>query len=567
MSIKENKILVAAIDFGTTYSGYASVFRHEDFTKIIANSVWSSGSLLSLKCPTCVLFDPNGKFHSFGYEAENKYSELAQDNEHRKWYYFRRFKMTLCGKQIKREMEINDDKGLKMPARKIFGAAIKFLKKHLLDTLSTRGTGVAENDIHWVLTVPAIWSDAAKQFMREAAVNEAEIDSGSLTIALEPEAASLYCQLLPSDKLSASGRLTANKYMILDLGGGTADITVHEKQLNGSLKELHEPTGGPWGGTRVDEIFHQMLITIVGDKIFNTFCENSKEDHMDLLRELETKKRTITPELNGMVSIKMPVSLSSIYEKEKRETIEKALEKTHFKGKMTWSADKVRIEANLFRSLFEECTIGVTQRVRELLQKPELQNVDTFLMVGGFSESPLMQAAIKKAFPNAKVIIPAEAGLVVLKGAVVFGREPMIITSRIAKYTYGINISPPFDPSTHPQEKRVTIDGKDRCKDVFKKYIGKGESIKIGERRSGKHVSLKPGQQEMLLKIFASAEKDPRFVTDAGCECMGRLVVNLPEEQDIVKVNVDMMFGQTELLVEAEEEISKRKFTSYFDFL
>jgi hypothetical protein len=25
-------------------------------------------------------------------------------------------------------------------------------------------------DINWVLTVPAIWSDAAKQFMREAAV-------------------------------------------------------------------------------------------------------------------------------------------------------------------------------------------------------------------------------------------------------------------------------------------------------------------------------------------------------------------------------------------------------------
>ena len=26
-----------------------------------------------------------------------------------------------------------------------------------------------EQDIHWVLTVPAIWNDVAKQFMREAA--------------------------------------------------------------------------------------------------------------------------------------------------------------------------------------------------------------------------------------------------------------------------------------------------------------------------------------------------------------------------------------------------------------
>ena len=30
---------------------------------------------------------------------------------------------------------------------------------------------VERDDIFWVLTVPAIWEDSAKQFMREAAVN------------------------------------------------------------------------------------------------------------------------------------------------------------------------------------------------------------------------------------------------------------------------------------------------------------------------------------------------------------------------------------------------------------
>ncbi|KAL3878673.1 hypothetical protein ACJMK2_031004 [Sinanodonta woodiana] len=567
MNSKGDKLLVAAIDFGTTYSGYAFVFKHEDFSKINANIVWAGGSLMSLKCPTCVLFDEKKQFHSFGYEAEDKYSDLANDNEHQKWYYFHRFKMSLHKKEIKRDVEIPDDKGLKMPANKVFGAAIRFLKTHLLNTLASRGTGVAEKDIHWVLTVPAIWSDAAKQFMRETAVNEADIDSGSLTIALEPEAASLFCQLLPSDKFSGSGRLTANKYMILDLGGGTADITVHEKQADGSLRELHEPTGGAWGGTKVDEAFHQMLIKIIGAKTFKKFCDSQKADHVDLLRELEAKKRTIAPGSDNKITVKMPVSLTSLYEKDSGETIADAIKETSFKDKMIWAADKVRIEANLFKGLFKECTDGVTRCVRELLQKPEVKDVDTFLMVGGFSESPMMQAAIRDAFPNAKIIIPADAGLVVLKGAVVFGREPMKIASRIAKYTYGINISPPFDSTLYPQEKRVVVGGKERCKDVFKKYIQKGESIKIGERRSGKHVSLKADQKEMLLKIYASAAKDPKFITDPGCEYMGRLIVKLPEAQDIFRVNVDMMFGQTELLVEAEEETSKQKFTSYFDFL
>ena len=104
-SEKKEKMLVAAIDFGTTYSGYAFSFKHDyqiDPTKVSTNQNWVAGSmqLVSLKAPTCVLFDKNKKFHSFGYEAENVYSELALDNEHQQWYFFRRFKMVLHGAKV-----------------------------------------------------------------------------------------------------------------------------------------------------------------------------------------------------------------------------------------------------------------------------------------------------------------------------------------------------------------------------------------------------------------------------------------------------------------------------------
>ena len=104
-SEKKEKILVAAIDFGTTYSGYAFSFKHDyqnDPTKVSTNQNWVAGSmqLVSLKAPTCVLFDEKKNFHSFGYEAENVYSELALDNEHHKWYFFKRFKMILHGAKV-----------------------------------------------------------------------------------------------------------------------------------------------------------------------------------------------------------------------------------------------------------------------------------------------------------------------------------------------------------------------------------------------------------------------------------------------------------------------------------
>lgn len=56
-----------------------------------------------------------------------------------------------------------------MEAMTIFRHGIRYLVDHALSTINIQGKVVDEMDIHWVLTVPAIWSDGAKQFMREAA--------------------------------------------------------------------------------------------------------------------------------------------------------------------------------------------------------------------------------------------------------------------------------------------------------------------------------------------------------------------------------------------------------------
>ena len=67
---------------------------------------------------------------------------------------------------------INDTGGRPMGAMKVFSESIRYLKVHALDMLSehmSEGTFSA-SDVTWVLTVPAIWNPAAKQFMREAAI-------------------------------------------------------------------------------------------------------------------------------------------------------------------------------------------------------------------------------------------------------------------------------------------------------------------------------------------------------------------------------------------------------------
>ena len=68
-----------------------------------------------------------------------------------------------------RDTLIEDDKGKRMEAMKVFSAAIGYLRNHLLSTCKKQLKSIEDSDIKWVLTVPAIWTDSSKQFMREAA--------------------------------------------------------------------------------------------------------------------------------------------------------------------------------------------------------------------------------------------------------------------------------------------------------------------------------------------------------------------------------------------------------------
>ena len=64
---------------------------------------------------------------------------------------------------------VTDITGKKAKAIDVFSIAIKYFKDHMLKTLERHGLGIGKDDIHWVLTVPAICNDPAKQFMRKAA--------------------------------------------------------------------------------------------------------------------------------------------------------------------------------------------------------------------------------------------------------------------------------------------------------------------------------------------------------------------------------------------------------------
>ncbi|XP_052779784.1 heat shock 70 kDa protein 12A-like [Mya arenaria] len=567
-------LLVAAIDFGTTYSSWACSFKNEydsDPTKVSAKQ-WQGYD--SQKGPTCVLVRSDGKtLHSFGFDAEAKYAELIEKDEHNDWYFFKRFKMRLWKKKLHRNSLLEDENGRELLAITVFALAIKFLKDDLLSVSKDRiADALLQNEIHWVLTVPAIWDNAAKQFMREAAI-EAGIESAMLSIALEPEAASLFCRHLPversGDELSLGSLRAGKQYLVLDAGGGTVDITVHEVTPSGDVKELYKASGGAWGGTKVDDSFEEFLACLTDKTVITKFKEDHLDDYLDLLRRFEVKKRIIDPDKDSKVVMSMPLAFFTTVKELLNKDFKEIVDLSSYSEQVSLSGDKLKMDPAVARNFFKESIDSTVEHVKDVLQKRENRGVEAILMVGGFSESKMLNKAVKQAFPGLKMIVPNDAGLAVLKGAVMFGHEPMGITERISKYTYGIQSNDLFDSSKHPESAKFTdTEGVDRCKDFFDKHVITGQSLKVGEAQAVvKYFTQAIHTSTLLIMVYATKSKTPVLITDLGCKKVGECNIPMTGTGAYCEVLVRMIFGGTEIDVECTEKATGNVTHIPIDFL
>ncbi|NWU09842.1 HS12B protein, partial [Cephalopterus ornatus] len=190
---------VVAVDFGTSYSGYC--FSLASGTDQIRQVYWGvEHGFKTPKTPTCILFNQQQEFKNFGYDAVMKYKSLPSSKAE-SWYFFQNFKMKLYNTNVTTYMELKATNGKMLPALTVFSESLRYLKQHALNTIKEASfqTIYDQEEITWVITVPAIWSSAAKQFMRLAAKEAGMISdmlSKNLIIALEPEAASLWCKQL-----------------------------------------------------------------------------------------------------------------------------------------------------------------------------------------------------------------------------------------------------------------------------------------------------------------------------------------------------------------------------------
>nr|XP_015194949.1 PREDICTED: heat shock 70 kDa protein 12B-like isoform X1 [Lepisosteus oculatus] len=567
-----NSALIVAIDFGTTYSGYCFCVKGD--IDNIKSVYWGSEyGYRSPKTPTCALFNPDRKLRKFGYDAVIKYNTMSSE-ESRKWYFFENFKMELYNKIVPKGLMIPDKNGKPFPALQVFSESLRFLKDHALNTISdqTYWRQFIASDVTWVLTVPAIWDSKAKQFMRLAATEAglvSEMSSENLILALEPEAASVWCKQLPREGFVAEGgdntfaQTPGVQYIAVDCGGGTIDITVHEVQENCSLKELLRASGGGWGGTSVDKEFKAFLRETFNLGVWDRYEREHPGELHKMMYNFSTQK-CMTVEEDLYITCYSNLVRCAQQKKEISKFFKDVQE-------VSWSDGCIRISYNRLRNFFKGSVMKIVNEVEAILSMPEI-NVDYILLVGGFASSKILREEIRKQFSHrCRVMCPYDSQLAIAKGAILFGNDPKIIACRVSALTYGIAVAEEFDSEIHDSEKFRENKTKDYfyCADVFEKLVEKGQSVGCNDVSEYFFSPIDDDQLAMKFQFYCTEKLTSMYVDEAGMTKIGSFTVPMPDPSLGRKrrVRLDLKFGLTEIQATATDLSSNETQAIRLDFL
>ncbi|WAR31116.1 HS12B-like protein [Mya arenaria] len=310
--------------------------------------------------------------------------------------------------------------------------------------------------------------------------------------------------------------------MVVDIGGGTVDVSVHERNDNGTFKEIHQA---------------KMMM-----------------DFLAILADFEIKKRSHDMRTRGLTMIKIPASLKEFCEEVKGKKMADVVKDSVYGESVVYKApDKLRVPWDIVKTWFDKSVNNTIHHVKHLLEEPNTRGVETIILVGGFAESTYVQERFREALGDKHIIIPSEPGLAVLKGAVKFGHNPAVVASRIMDYTYGVRGDLAFDPKKHKEEyKIVNKNGRVMAKNCFVKFCSINQEIVYDE--TFKHTSkrLSGSKKSSKLLIYRSRDSSPVTVSDSACEKIGHLTISYSEEDiedDDFKIETSLTFGDTELWV------------------
>jgi molecular chaperone DnaK (HSP70) len=327
--------------------------------------------------------------------------------------------------------------------------------KHTMETLNRRygESFMAATKVEFVLTVPAVWSDAAKNATLHAAERAGMGNRHDLRLISEPEAAAVYTL----KAIQPNHLKVGDNFIVCDAGGGTVDLISYKITQLAPLRveESAVGTGGLCGSAFLNYRFEDFVKNRIGVTRWKNMKEKTRMMGWQYWDEFV--KRNFNDERPEEVNIPFP----GLADDE-----EAGIDS----GFLIMTADEIR---QIFEPIVREVCDLVEGQVQGIRSKGG--KVSGIVLVGGFGQSNYLYNRLKSHFNTAapppyterpthatvdaapdavEVMQPVHAWTAVVRGAVLRGLEGSMVVSRRSRWHYGTSYATVFDEERHPVSDR-----------------------------------------------------------------------------------------------------------------
>ncbi|GBC00593.1 hypothetical protein RclHR1_03900010 [Rhizophagus clarus] len=550
----ENIRVVAAIDFGTTFSGFAYAYKSKP-SKIFVYKDWQYYiGCLNYKTPTVLRYDESNNVIAWGYsaladppesESQEKQNKKKKKKQKKKQpvnaKIVERFKLHLC--------KMKDKDKIYLPKDTDFKTAIKDYLKEMCEVMKeTFKNPIQEIDFYKqvliIMTVPAEFDNQSISVMRQCAFDAKLINSKNspnLKFTTEPEAAAINCM----DILKELDVSVDKSFTVVDCGGGTVDLTTRKLLEGNKLGEKIKRKGGFCGGSFVDDQFVEFLSRKVGPSAIKLLKEKNYGQLQYMVQEF---CRRIKFPFTGQKKDFKPFNLDL-------EELCPAI-KQHVKGSERDEMEEeewiIELKFEDVKDMFDPVINQILDLISEHLDETN-EEISAMLLVGGFSESKYLREKVREKFNDKlkkKISFPDRPITAIVDGAVQYGLKRDIIATRVLKWTYGTDVTREWKQGDPEDRKFPGGDG----------FMGRGDGIVEFSRlaKCGEEIPVNaaiprifsPGcilQRFMGLDIYITDKEDADFCDSPGVKQLGNWVIDIPITLTPRPILFFLIFGEIEL--------------------
>ncbi|KAF5686278.1 Hsp70 chaperone protein [Fusarium circinatum] len=393
MSLDNEDRLIIALDFGTTYSGVAYCFCNPSSkpeVRPVVDWVGLEGRTQP-KVPTAILYDPRDstKFKWGGQltwrDDHVQGVKLLLDSKQARPSY-------LPSNSAKREM-----KRLPKDVVDVVADFMKAMYEHALEKIASK---VPRDYFHlceksFVLSVPAVWSDKAK---------EKTIQTGDC-------------------------------FVVCDAGGGTVDLISYEvvsTEPTLDLAELVPGKGNMSGSLGLNMRFAAAVRDLIGDEEWFRLKTLSAWALAERQFDQEVKT-SFTGDSDDDFIINFPGARLD-------DNVDEGLERD------SWFMSGETVH-DIFKPLISDIIGLVNDQVEAVTEEKGYNPINCIFLVGGFGSSQYLKSRIEDENPDVQVIQPEDAWAAIVKGAALSRLSYTNVVSTKATRHYGVSSWSKYEPA------------------------------------------------------------------------------------------------------------------------